>query len=70
MSLRLNLGCGDKILPGYINVDLAPGRAGEQPDVVCDLTTRLPFADAVADKVLSVHVVEHVYRWQVTPMLR
>jgi len=24
--MRLNLGCGDKILPGYVNVDVAESR--------------------------------------------
>ena len=26
---RLNLGCGDKLLPGYVNVDVAESRAGK-----------------------------------------
>src|SRR5690606_28513507 len=41
--LRLNLGCGDKILPGYVNVDVAPSRAGRSPDVLCDLRELHPF---------------------------
>ena len=35
--LRLNLGCGDKILPGYVNVDVVECRAGMKSDVICDL---------------------------------
>lgn len=68
--LRLNLGCGDKILPGYVNVDVAPSRKGAAPDVLCDLHQLTPFADASADEILAVHVVEHFWRWEVVDVLR
>jgi hypothetical protein len=68
--LRLNLGCGDKILAGYVNVDVAASRAGRKPDVLCDLHRLTPFADASADEILSVHVVEHFWRWEVLDVLR
>jgi len=68
--MKLNLGCGDKILPGYVNVDVAPARAGIEPDVLCDLHHLAPFADASADEVLAVHVVEHFWRWEVVDVLR
>ena len=69
-SLRLNLGCGDKILPGYVNVDVVEARAGMKPDVVCDLRNLSPFASDSADEILSVHVVEHFWRWEVADILR
>lgn len=68
--MKLNLGCGDKILPGYVNVDVAPSRAGRAPDVLCDLRSLKPFEDASADEVLAVHVVEHFWRWEVVGVLR
>jgi hypothetical protein len=68
--VRLNLGCGDKILPGYVNVDIAPSRAGQRPDVLCDLHRLEPFADAAADEVMAIHVVEHFWRWEVADVLR
>ena len=68
--MKLNLGCGDKILPGYVNVDVAPSRAGRPPDVLCDLRSLTPFEDASADEVLAVHVVEHFWRWEVVGVLR
>jgi len=68
--LRLNLGCGNKILPGYINVDVAPARAGARPDVICDLRDLAAFDDESVDEVLSVHVVEHFWRWEVDELLR
>lgn len=69
-GLRLNLGCGDKILAGYVNVDVVEARAGMRPDVICDLHDLAPFADASADEILSVHVVEHFWRWEIGHVLR
>jgi hypothetical protein len=69
-ALRLNLGCGDKILPGYVNVDIAANRGGARPDVVCDLRNLASFSDSSVDEVLSVHVVEHFWRWEVLDILK
>jgi SAM-dependent methyltransferase len=53
-----------------VNVDVAESRAGRTPDVLCDLHRLTPFADASADEILSVHVVEHFWRWEVLDVLR
>ena len=68
--VKLNLGCGDKILPGYINVDIAESRGNFKPDVLCDLHRLTPFTDNTVEEVLSVHVVEHFWRWEVVDVLR
>jgi SAM-dependent methyltransferase len=68
--VRLNLGCGDKILPGFVNVDVVEARAGQRPDVICDLHQLHPFADDSADEVMAIHVVEHFWRWEVEEVLR
>lgn len=68
--VRLNLGCGDKILPGYVNVDVVESRAGKRPDVICDLHQLTPFEDASADEVMAIHVVEHFWRWEVVDILK
>lgn len=67
---RLNLGCGDKILPGYINVDVVESRLDRKPDVICDLHKLTPFEDNSVDEILSVHVVEHFWRWEVVDVLK
>jgi SAM-dependent methyltransferase len=67
---RLNLGCGDKILEGYVNVDVAPSRGGREPDVICDLHKLTPFESDSVDEILSVHVVEHFWRWEVVDVLK
>lgn len=69
-ALKLNLGCGDKRLSGYVNVDVAPSRRGVRPDVICDLRRLEHFADNSADEVLAVHVIEHFWRWEVEDVLR
>ncbi len=67
---KLNLGCGDKILPGYVNVDVVESRRGFKPDVICDLHKLTPFGDNSVDGILSVHVVEHFWRWEVLEILQ
>lgn len=68
--LRLNLGCGEKLLPGYVNVDIVESRKGKRPDVICDLHNLAPFDDGTVDEILSVHVVEHFWRWEIAAVLR
>lgn len=69
-SLRLNLGCGDKILPDYVNVDIVESRAGQRPDIVTDLKNLSMFQTGSVDEILSVHVVEHFWRWEARDILR
>lgn len=55
-ELRLNLGCGAKRLPGYINVD----RFGT-PDVRFDLETfPYPWEDSSVAEIELHHVLEHL----------
>jgi SAM-dependent methyltransferase len=68
--IRLNLGCGDKILPGYINVDVVSDRAGNKPDFVTDIRSLKSIPDSFAEEVLAVHVVEHFWRWEVLDVIK
>lgn len=68
--IRLNLGCGDKILDGYVNVDIVESRGGKRPDFICDLHNLSVFESNYADEILAVHVVEHFWQWEVVDILK
>ncbi|MBF0369039.1 MAG: hypothetical protein HQL52_06240 [Magnetococcales bacterium] len=56
MSIRLNLGCGERRLPGFINVD----KYGS-PDLLHDLeSTPWPWEDDSVVEVAAHHVLEHL----------
>lgn len=56
--VRLNLGCGQSKLPGYVNVD----KFGD-PDVKHDLEhLPWPFADDSVEEIRMTHVLEHLGR--------
>lgn len=59
--MKLHIGCGRTILPGWVNVDFLklPG-----VDVVADLddcrSNTLPFENNSVDEILASHVLEHI----------
>ena len=55
--MRLNLGCGDVHMDGYLNVDK---EAGCLPDKIQDLEVfPWDFKDDSVDQVILSHVLEH-----------
>lgn len=61
-DLKLHIGCGDKKLNGYLNIDIVPT---EGADIVMDVARdlhRIPSNIAVEIKLKS--VFEHFYRYQ------
>ena len=63
-SIKLNLGCGNKIEKDWINVDQS-----EKADIKADLLD-LPFDDDFADEIKAIHVIEHFYQWQIQDVLK
>jgi predicted SAM-dependent methyltransferase len=51
-------------------VDVAESRAGKRPDVICDLRQLTSFENESADEILSVHVIEHFWRWEALDILK
>jgi len=54
-SVKLNLGCGSDLRPGYVNVDKFPASS----EVVQADMPVLPFKDNSADEIVLSHVLEH-----------
>jgi predicted SAM-dependent methyltransferase len=69
-KVKLNLGCGHKLWDGFINIDHPDGNySGAEPDVKCDIK-HLPFEDNYADEIHAIHVIEHIYLWEVEATLK
>lgn len=53
--LKLNLGCSDAHMAGFVNVDcVAPA------DQIADLSQRWPWADSTVDEIIARDVFEHI----------
>jgi SAM-dependent methyltransferase len=66
-SLLLNLGCGNRTHPAWVNIDLLSWR----PDVIAaDLSRGIPFPDCRFAAVYHSAMLEHLRREDVAPFLR
>lgn len=54
---RLNVGCGNNLIDGYINID---SEASLYPDIIADIRFGLPFDDNSVQEILFFHTVEHI----------
>ena len=55
--MKLNLGCGTKKLPGFINIDI---RKEVEPDVVADITALTHIHNESVDLIYCCHCLEHI----------
>src|SRR3954465_10914899 len=70
--MKLNMGCGQRVLPDYTNVDIQiwphnPTTCGD-PDIICDLRS-VPLPDGCASEVMAIHVFEHFFLWEAPAVL-
>jgi Glycosyl transferase family 2/Methyltransferase domain len=60
--LKLNLGCSDRHLPGYVNVDVVM-----PADFLVDLSRRWPWEDSSVDEIVAEDIIEHL-QYKITTM--
>lgn len=63
--MKLHLGCCNRYLPGYVNIDIK----GRTADVLADIR-KLPYEDASVDEIYTSHVLEHFGRHEFLGVLR
>lgn len=54
-GIKLNIGCGSSLRPGFVNIDLNP-----IADIKLDIRKNLPFKDSSVSYIYSEHFFEHV----------
>lgn len=60
---KLNYGCGEATLEGYINVDTEKNKQ-VTPDVIADIKkSNLPFENEHFDEVVFMHCIEHIEKF-------
>jgi predicted SAM-dependent methyltransferase len=67
MTLLLNVGCGTRFHPAWVNLDFESGAPGV---IACDIRRGIPFHDEHFDAVYHSHVLEHFSRADTPPFLR
>jgi len=66
-SKKLHLGCGPKIIPGWINIDIA---SPAQDVFLDDVTSLQRIDDGSADIIYACHVLEHTGRYKTEEVLK
>jgi ubiquinone/menaquinone biosynthesis C-methylase UbiE len=69
--MRVNFGAGRKVLDGYYNIDSEQHpKADRAPELIYvmefddgKIRQQIPLEDGCADEVMSIHVLEHVHRF-------
>ena len=68
-SRKLNAGCWQQRLDGYLNMDIYSRGPDDAPEVVADIRD-MPFPDNYFEEVLMSHILEHLQHDDVVGALR
>lgn len=71
--IALNIGCGHRLMKSdeerqWVNIDLPGNWSGKKPDIESDVR-KLPLPDDYADEAYAIHVLEHMYPWDIKSTL-
>jgi predicted SAM-dependent methyltransferase len=67
--MKLNIGCGQRCFDDYMNIDLDERKDTKYPYLKAD-ALNIPLDNAVADEILTVHIFEHFWPWDIGNVLR
>jgi ubiquinone/menaquinone biosynthesis C-methylase UbiE len=71
LALKLNLGCGKRVFPDYLNIDVYEKCLVEGVDYLqADISKPLPFPDDSIAEVFTCHVIEHIWPWELEDILK
>jgi SAM-dependent methyltransferase len=56
-NIKLNLGSGNKKIPGFVNLDIRPLL---NVDIVWDLNKGIPLTDNTVEEILANDIIEHI----------
>jgi predicted SAM-dependent methyltransferase len=69
-EIRLNLGCGQRKIAGYVNIDMRRDeKLNVLPDVVLDVTEGLPYENDSVIEVRAYDFLEHIKPSCVIPLI-
>ena len=69
LPVKLHLGCGPNLYDGWINID-GDYCTGQTGVTIHNLTDPYPIPDNSVDEILTVHVIEHISRGEVSAMIK
>lgn len=77
--MRINYGCGRRVLDGYFNIDAQHNDKAPRPpelihalEFMCDgaILHPTPLEDGCADELFAAHLIEHFFEWEAPHVIR
>jgi len=69
IPIKLNIGCRDRIMIGYINIDEQEEWRGKKADLVSHPKNLQRFGDNSISEIISIHYIQYFYYWEIEEIL-